>query len=265
MGIKKYHKHKSQSWGVGLHSEEPASLGWGTCPCHARRIQGMLRHHLVSCMVRHCHTALHRLMSPPPARGQPCVWAEPQELGHSWVEGCCCHQLGQRWKGEAPGWLQGSQRLLALCSSGNARLSFPGAAEASPLQCSFCSRENGVGAGGAELGAHPRGVLGADGVWRGPAGLRLQLGVPRCKFPALCLLQAGCKQQFGVTAKPPTSCGSGGVRRQPELRSAQPGTPLSPCPSKTEQGCPSSTQHGSQPPPNTFAPFAKQNTAKESA
>lgn len=29
---------------------------------------------------------------------------------------------------------------------------------------------HGVGAGGAELGAHPRGVVGVDGVWRGHAG-----------------------------------------------------------------------------------------------
>lgn len=31
---------KSQNWGVGLHDEEPASLGWGICHCHAGRTQG---------------------------------------------------------------------------------------------------------------------------------------------------------------------------------------------------------------------------------
>lgn len=44
---------KTQNWGVGLHGEEPASLGWGICPCHAGRIWGMLRHCLVSCIVSH--------------------------------------------------------------------------------------------------------------------------------------------------------------------------------------------------------------------
>lgn len=65
-----------------------------------------------------------------------------------------------------------------------------------------------------------------------------------------------------------------GVRRHPELCTAQPGTALSPCPSwdgRREQDrarlplCPSSTQDDSQPPPNTFPQFAKQNIAKESA
>lgn len=126
------------------------------------------------------------------------------------------------------------------------------------MHCSSSSRDpavsHGVGAGGAELGAHPRGVQGGDGVWRGHAGPAHDGGAAAQRaqvcIPALCLLQGGHKRLCpGFTAKPPMSCGSEGGRRHPELCTAQPGTPDTLSQrgwrewSKTEQGSPSRMIH----------------------
>lgn len=45
---------------------------------------------------------------------------------------------------------------------------------------------HGVGAGGAELGAYPRGVLGVDGVWRGHAGPTHDRGAA-AQCPQVCI------------------------------------------------------------------------------
>lgn len=67
----------------------------------------MLRHHLVSCIVRHLSDC-----PPHPDVTSHCLGtvlclglatAAGRQLGM--MERCCYRQLDQRWKGEAPGWL----------------------------------------------------------------------------------------------------------------------------------------------------------------